>query len=195
MAVSFPVPVILCPITVPSVFSTTECEHIIALAQDGSSGGFDTARLVGGVLQGNIRRARIAWLDEDKGAAWVLQRIMQLVADVNREHFGFVLEEFGERMQVAAYDGDGGGHFDWHSDIGDGVLAARRKLTVVLQLSMAASYEGGVLSTNHAGHEQEASREIGTAILFPAFILHRVSPVRHGTRLSLTTWVHGPTFR
>ena len=66
----------LCPVTIHSVFSSAECEHIIALAQDEASGGFETARLVGGVLHGNIRRARISWLDEEKGAAWVLERIV-----------------------------------------------------------------------------------------------------------------------
>ncbi|MCB1450662.1 MAG: 2OG-Fe(II) oxygenase [Nitratireductor sp.] len=185
----------LCPVTIHSVFSSAECEHIIALAQDEASGGFETARLVGGVLHGNIRRARISWLDEEKGAAWVLERIVKMVADVNRNQFDFVLEEFGERMQVAAYDGDAGGHFDWHSDIGDGVMAARRKLTVVVQLSPASSYDGGLLTTNHAGHEQDSTKEIGAAIVFPAFVLHRVSPVSCGIRHSLTTWVHGPAFR
>ncbi|MEZ5873096.1 MAG: 2OG-Fe(II) oxygenase [Nitratireductor sp.] len=185
----------LTPVTIPAVFSEIECERIISLAGSSDTGGFDNARLVGGILQGNIRRARIAWLDEAQGAAWVLERIMQVVAEVNRNHFDFVLDEFGERMQVALYEGETGGHFDWHSDIGDGVLAARRKLTVVVQLSSAGAYEGGTLEKNHAGHEQVSSRERGSATVFPSFVLHRVSAMSCGIRHSLTTWVHGPAFR
>ncbi|WP_395007140.1 2OG-Fe(II) oxygenase [Cypionkella sp.] len=41
----------------------------------------------------------------------------------------------------------------------------------------------------------EASRNRGTATVFPSFVLHRVTPVTAGTRWSLTLWSHGPAFR
>ena len=34
----------------------------------------------------------------------------------------------------------------------------------------------------------------GAMILFPSFLLHKVSPVTKGTRNSLVGWVRGPNF-
>jgi PKHD-type hydroxylase len=176
----------------PGLFDARECGRIVAL---GSGAGFSDAGLVGGVREDGIRRARLAWLDESAGADWVLDRLMGTVREVNRTHFGFDLTEFAERMQLAWYGADAGGHFDWHVDIGDGPLARRRKLTVVVQLSDPADYEGGVLETNADARLRAADRSQGGATLFPGFVLHRVTPVTRGERHSLTTWVHGPPFR
>lgn len=46
---------------------------------------------------------------------------------------GFDLTDFLESPQVARYGAEGEGHFDWHSDIGAGQVAAKRKLTIVVQ--------------------------------------------------------------
>ena len=35
---------------------------------------------------------------------------------------------------------------------------------------------------------------IGTMILFPSYVLHRVSEVTKGTRYSLVGWAHGNSF-
>lgn len=182
----------LSPAFRPAVFTEAECERIVAIAEETA---FADAGLVRGEQIERIRRARITWLDEAGSADWVFRRILDTVAEVNREHFGFDLTEFAERMQVAWYDGRSGGHFDWHSDIGDGQLAARRKLTVVVQLSDPGDYSGGLLQTNGDGHVIDAGRARGSATVFPSFVLHRVTPVTAGARYSLTTWVHGPAFR
>lgn len=42
---------------------------------------------------------------------------------------------------------------------------------------------------------REAKRAQGGVIVFPAFLLHRVTPVTAGVRHSLTLWAHGPAFR
>lgn len=182
----------LSALTRPDAFTPGECARILALARRSA---YAAAGLVGGEQAARIRRARIAWLDEADSAAWVFARVVDLVAEANRAHFGFDLTEFAERMQVAWYDGTAGGHFDWHSDIGDGPFAARRKLTLVVQLSDPADYEGGRLELNAGFGPVAAEIRQGSAILFPSFVLHRVVPVSRGARHSLTTWVHGPPFR
>jgi PKHD-type hydroxylase len=40
-----------------------------------------------------------------------------------------------------------------------------------------------------------APREKGTVIMFPSYLLHRVTPVTKGVRKSLVLWVGGTTFR
>ncbi len=182
----------LAPHTVTDVFSPAECAEILALAE---ARAFAEAGLVGGARCGEIRRARIAWLDETPPADRIFARIVETVIDANRAHFGFDLAEFRERLQVARYEAAEAGHFDWHADIGDGPIAKSRKLTLVVQLSAPEAYEGGALELMAETRPWTAPRAQGTAVLFPAFVLHRVRPVTRGTRHSLTTWVHGPDFR
>lgn len=178
--------------TFSDAFGPDGCDRIIALAR---TDALAEAGLVGGVSNHNIRRADIAWLDEREGTGWVMDRIISVVRDANRAAFDFDLREFAESAQVARYDGHRQGHFDWHSHIGDGPVARKRKLTMVVQLSDSAAYAGGVLELRPDSHTRTADRARGTATLFPSFVLHRVTPVTEGERYSLTIWAHGPEFR
>lgn len=175
-----------------AAFTPAECARIVALAAEA---GRTDAGLVGGIANHNLRRADIAWLDEAEGAGWVMDRLIRLVADANRSAFGFDLTDFAESPQVACYDAARQGHFGWHADIGDGPVARRRKLTLVIQLSPAQDYTGGTLQIMADANTRDAPAEQGSAALFPSFVLHRVTPVTGGTRHSLTVWAHGPAFR
>lgn len=148
-----------------------------------------------GLQDRRVRQAELAWLDEREGADWITDRMAQIVAQANRAHFGFEISDLAESAQVALCRAERQGHFAWHSDIGQGQLARRRKLTLVVQLSEPGNYDGGALELWPDGTAQEAPRAIGAAILFPAFVLHRVVPVTRGERQSLTIWAHGPAFR
>ncbi|WP_416897977.1 MAG: 2OG-Fe(II) oxygenase [Minwuia sp.] len=182
----------LTPLEIDDVFDLQECGEIIRVVE---SRLFADAGLVRGEMNDNIRRARIAWLDSEGESVWIFDRLVDTVIAANREHFGFDLTEFAEKAQVAWYDAGQGGHFDWHVDMGDGQFAARRKLTLVVQLSADESYEGGNLELNADGQTRTVSRKLGTATLFPSFTPHRVTPMTRHSRYSMTTWVHGPAFR
>lgn len=180
------------PLTLPDAFTQAECDRIIALAR---SEPLDEAGLVRNTADHNIRRAELAWLDDRAGADWVMERIIALVACANREAFDFALTDFAESAQVARYGAEREGHFGWHSDIGAGTVAARRKLTMVVQLSEPEGYQGGTLELWPDGFAREAQKTRGAATVFPSFVLHRVTPVTAGERWSLTIWAHGPAFR
>lgn len=184
--------IMLSAYAVPEAFLPAECDAIIALSHEKD---LADAGLVGNRSDHNLRRAELAWLDDRDGGGWVMDRIMALVAEANRTHFDFALTEFGESPQVARYGAEREGHFVWHSDIGEGPLASRRKLTLVVQLSEGADYLGGVLELQADANLRPSDRARGSAVLFPSFVLHRVTPVTKGERYSLTTWVHGPAFR
>ena len=177
---------------IPQALSAAECDGLIALCQ---AAPMKDAGLVRQTTAHQIRRAELSWLDDIPDASWVMERMMRLVAQANREAFGFDLSEFAESPQVARYGAEREGHFDWHADIGAGALAAKRKLTIVVQLSAPEDYENGALEVWPDSTIRQAPRERGTAILFPSFALHRVTPVTCGTRWSLTLWSHGPAFR
>ena len=176
----------------PNALTADQCDTLMALVQ---AHQMKDAGLVGGTTAHNIRRAEIAWLDDIPQTAWVMDAMMSVVAAANRETFGFDLSDFGESPQVARYGAEREGHFDWHSDIGAGNWAAKRKLTIVVQLSDPADYDGGTLELRPDSNVASAPRTRGTAIIFPSFVLHRVTPVTLGTRWSLTLWSHGPAFR
>jgi PKHD-type hydroxylase len=182
----------IAPFPVADLFAPADCAEIIRIAE---AVAFRPAGLVRGRRNASIRTAELVWLDEAEGAGWVAERLMGAVAAANRAHFGFDLTEFAESAQVARYDAEACGGFDWHADCGDGPVAARRKVTLVAQLSDGADYRGGDLELNPAGQAVAGDRSRGAAILFPSFTLHRVAPVTEGRRYSLTTWVHGPAFR
>lgn len=177
--------------TARGLFTPAECDGLAACAMAAPQA---PARLVGG--QGSdLRRADLVWIDDLPGCGWVMDRLVQAVAAANRDSFGFDLDDFAESAQIARYGAERQGHFDWHSDIGEGRLAARRKLTIVVQLSPPDAYEGGALELRPSAHVVTAEREQGSMTLFPSYLLHRVTPVTSGTRFSLTLWSHGPAFR
>lgn len=175
-----------------AAFSATDCDRIVAIADAAPA---SAARLVGRMQNDNLRRADLVWLDDVPGSDWVMERIIDIVRIANRDTFSFDLQSFSESAQVARYDAARQGHFDWHSDIGDGPLAAQRKLTMVIQLSDPADYDGGLLEVMPSAHVHQACQTRGDATIFPSFMLHRVTPVTQGQRQSLTIWAHGPVFR
>jgi PKHD-type hydroxylase len=179
-------------VALAEALSASDCDRVIALV---AAADLRDAALTGGATRHGLRRADIAWLDDLPEAGWVMDRMLRLVAEANRTGFGFDLSDFAESPQVARYSAERQGHFDWHSDIGAGPLAARRKLTAVVQLSNPAAYAGGGLDLWPDSNVHAAPRARGTAVVFPSFVLHRVTPVTAGTRWSLTLWAHGPAFR
>lgn len=176
----------------PAAFSLAECDRILEIVRAEKA---RDAKLVGQNKNHDIRRADLVWLDEIEEAAWVMDRIVDLVAEANRETYDFAITDFAESAQVARYGAERQGHFDWHSDIGDGHIASRRKLTMVVQLSEPTDYEGGLLEVMPSNAVVTAETARGTATFFPSYLLHRVTPVTAGERFSLTIWAHGPRFR
>jgi len=154
------------------VYSPAECDALVALAS-----------------------ADLVWVDDLSDSGWVMERLTGAVAAANRALFGFDIEDSAESAQIACYGAERQGHFGWHSDIGDGRLAARRKLTIVAQLSPAGAYDGGALEIRPSAQTVTADRAQGSVTLFPSYLLHRVTPVTAGARFSLTLWSHGPGFR
>jgi len=170
-------------------FSAAQCAQLIDVftRSVAANGG-----LVVGRFDQKVRQSSLVWLPEREDLSWVDMCLAKLVAEANRQLFGFALDGFEEQMQMAEY---GPGHYyDWHIDRGQGSVAGRRKLTVSVQLTQPDLYLGGALEINADGHPFEAARELGSAVAFAATTLHRVAPIVSGVRHSLVAWVHGPAF-
>lgn len=178
--------------SVPNAFTTRECDRIVAAIADIPT---DDALLVGRNRDHNLRHAELVWIDDAGGLSWVMTRLIELVSQSNKHQFDFDVREFAESPQVALYDAVKGGQFAWHSDIGNGPAAGKRKLTLVLQLSDPDTYDGGDLEIRPSAQIQMANRAQGSVSVFPSFVLHQVTPMKRGIRRSLTVWAHGPPFR
>lgn len=141
----------------------------------------------------DIRRSKIGWLPYNEQTGWLYDRLGYIARRLNGQFFDFDLTGFVEDLQYTVYGSDRG-HYDWHVDRGV-TSEAPRKLSMVLQLSDPAEYDGGDLELWDGGSVIAARREKGILYAFPSFVVHRVTPVTRGVRRSLVVWLVGPRFR
>jgi PKHD-type hydroxylase len=168
----------------PGAFSADACRRMLAL-------GDAVGREQGEVEKGDraLRRSELSWIPPSETSVAFYHRVGMLFHQANLE-YRFVLRGLAEPLQIARYGI--GGHFDWHTDSGLRETAGR-KLSLTVQLSDDADYEGGNLEFINI-HGKRPARGLGTAIIFPSFLAHRVAPVTRGERVSIVAWAYGPSF-
>jgi PKHD-type hydroxylase len=86
-----------------------------------------------------------------------------------------------------------GGHFERHMDCylrkNDHSM---RKLTSLIILN--DQYEGGELTIYHQqGSATLTSADMGSLLIFPSYVEHKVAPVTSGVRYTLVNWLLGPS--
>ena len=175
-----------------NVFSEEEIEFIINL---GESMGTETATIAGAAREENLdyRNSQVSWIMFDEDNQWIFDRLGELVVTANSEMWNFDLVAFGDNIQYTKYEGSVGGHYNWHSDIGESV--SHRKLSLIVQLSDEEEYDGGLVQFNIGHKILDLPKTKGSVFIFPSFLLHRVNPVVDGTRRSLVSWITGPNLR
>jgi PKHD-type hydroxylase len=100
-----------------------------------------------------------------------------------------------EQIQYTEYYDHEKGHYDWHMDTGYGNLS-QRKISVTVQLSDTHEYEGGDLQLWPGGtYPLISPRGKGNVVIFPSFMMHRITPVTRGTRKSFVLWLGGGHYR
>jgi len=140
----------------------------------------------------STRRAKIFWIPRTVEFMELYKTLAKGIQECNGNFYNFKITEITEQIQYTVYNEDDLGHYDWHLDMGEN--KAERKLSLVLQLSDPSEYEGGELQIKTGFGELTAPKEKGSLILFPSYLLHRVTPVTKGTRRSLVLWISGPSF-
>lgn len=142
----------------------------------------------------DLRITRVAWMERKPESAWLYAKLEEAVLQINAEFYRFDLFGLVESFQYTVYEGTEGGHYGWHVDIGERNYEPR-KISLSLQLSDPARYQGCDLVLQAGNKPHAAERARGTLIAFPSYVLHRVTPIESGTRKSLVCWVSGPEFR
>ena len=198
---------------IPNAFTQNECDYLEekgeeafeAHSKDGFHFGEDATK----------RSSQISWI-YDQDALSMLENVAYS-ANVDA---GWVLDLVRpEAVQYTTYEE--GGEYDWHTDGHQDRYAAKhlvgtatdpmplnqttnpllaglvRKLSVTVNLNSPEDYEGGTLEllfhNQHHTFIERAPR--GSAIIFPSFIHHRITPVTEGIRKSAVMWVNGPPIR
>lgn len=121
---------------------------------------------------------------------WIYERLGGMVRAT--EALGFDIEKIHAPLKVQRYEA--GGFHAWHNDIASPRYRTR-KLGITVQLSPAEDYSGGDFQLFDHPDPVSIPRTPGCAVIYPAYMVHRVAPVTAGTRYSLTAWVIGPPLR
>lgn len=140
----------------------------------------------------DLRRSKVTFIAPDDQNQWIYQKLASVAVQSNNERYGFDIHGFHHGLQLARYgEGD---FFDWHLDFGPG-QTSNRKLSISVQLSDSDEYEGGDLQFMINQKIVNAPRAKGTIVVFPSFIIHRVTPITKGERQSIVGWLAGPPYR
>ena len=171
-------------------FNSSELEEIEKLA---TKYPYTDATIIGNEsINESIRKSKIKWVHPDDNSQWLYDKFAGMVIEANKT-WKFNLYSIIDSIQYTEYLA-GGGHYDWHVDIGPKNIS-HRKVSIVVQLSDPSEYDGGDLELWNGGAIKSIFRGRGTTVLFPSFTMHRVTPVTRGLRKSLVLWVGGEHYK
>ena len=171
------------------VFSNSFCENIIT---HGDKQKTKKADIADG--DSSNRKSNITWLKDEK----LITQLTPIVNEANtKSNWNFLLREI-EPLQYTSYHKDY--YYDWHIDshkksYENGLI---RKLSFTLFLN--DDYDGGDFKICHPHPNPDKiiidlfKPSIGTIIIFPSHMWHKVSKVKKGTRKTLVGWVVGKPF-
>ena len=170
-------------------FNDAELDAIIRI---GESLYTDQAKVAGEVVNHKVRDSETSWLFPNEMTGWIFDRVASAIMRTNADWFRFELVGLMQGLQFTKYIAPGQ-HYDWHQDRGPN--CGIRKLSMSLQLSDPADYEGGDLQFKFGKGKETFQRKRGMMAIFPSWTLHRVTPVTSGVRHSLVAWISGPPFK
>lgn len=175
-------------ISIPNFLSDTEIDNIQNLVSNLQSKSGTAGN------DKEIRRSKVKWIkEENSNNVWLFIKLKRIIEEVNSYVWRFDLKGWNDSIQYAEYSEEDKGYFDWHLDL-DSKISSHRKLSMTIQLSDENEYKGGEFQTFTVKNPLTQSSTKGTLILFPTYLLHRVTPVTQGLRKSLVWWVGGCPF-
>ena len=140
--------------------------------------------------KGHVRRTKLRFLNTGEHR-WIDDIIW---VEANRANALFQFEVLPVlEIQLARYDAEDQGFFEWHADTVPEDLT--RKISITVPLSDPHEFEGGIMEFNENGAIHQPRQSNGCPIMFPSWLLHRVTPVTAGRRYSLVAWIRGPAWR
>ena len=170
-------------------------EELTKIEEDVHTLPWHIAETVGG--DEDLRKSNIKWIPQNDSWYWLYEKLADMATEANNNLWNFDLHQIPELIQYTEYHAPAG-HYGWHADIGPGILS-KRKVSITVQLSEPDEYEGGDLELFRGGSMEgpfiQAERNAGCVVLFPSYLMHRVTPVTKGTRKSFVLWLGGGHYR
>ncbi len=151
-------------------------------------------------IDARIRIANVKFFYPDQENFWIFEKLNEIISMGNEHVWNFELNGY-ESFQYTEYEASQGGKYDFHVDLDysdrrEGSDPQTRKLALTLVLNEPdRDFEGGEFQFLLGTKPITCAQTTGTVILFPSWVLHRVTPVTKGVRKSLVVWVTGPKFR
>lgn len=179
----------------PNCFSEDECARIL---ESHDSLEIYDATVGKSSIDQTIRKSKCSFHYKNLDNTWLFEKLLYIVDHTNDLLFQFDLLGF-EKYQYTLYDTEDyyNYHVDtiYHPQIIDKESHLTRKLSVSIVLN--SDYQGGKLELCYGDPDQPYSFDLtkGTALFFPSYALHRVSPIISGVRKSLVVWAMGPKFK
>jgi len=174
----------------PGVFEADFCRHLIGVfdTHGGQSSGVFTETAAGAgttVADGLVKRRRDLKLTDPTLISQIQARIFRRVVPEIRNAFQFHATRL-ERLILACYDVEDGGHFAPHRD---NTVAATAHRRFAVSINLNDEFDGGGVSFP----EYSARRfkpPAGGALVFSCAMMHAVSPMRRGRRLACLPFVY-----
>lgn len=151
-------------------------------------------------LDKNYRSSENAFFKIDSESQWIFDRINEGIEKANDEFFNFDLDGY-QNIQYTKYKVND--FYDYHMDNPLSIVDYKdidhctRKISASILLdSMNQDFEGGNLMIKTDRNTNDSNLKIkGHMLLFPSFMLHKVTSITKGIRRSLVIWVTGPKFK
>ena len=185
------------PLTSGVEFTAEEVERMNALFGKDELRRADVDR---GNIDDSVRIANVKFHYPAEESYWIFEKLNYIIELNNEQIWNFDLNGY-ESFQYTEYEAEDGGKYDFHADIDysqrDGVADLQtRKLSLSLILSEpGVDFEGGEFQILVGREPITCEQKKGSVLLFPSWVLHRVTPVTKGVRKSIVVWVMGPKFR
>ena len=140
------------------------------------------------------RFSDIAWVEYNEDSKWFYDKLALGIDSLNQKFYQFDLTGF-QNLQFTEYNSLDKAKYDWHMDIvlGHNTNSLTRKLSATLLLN--DEFEGGDFEFFDFEKRNQPCMPIGSLIIFPSFMTHRVMEVTKGVRNSLVCWCVGPKFK
>lgn len=173
-------------------------EELKAIVDYCDSSGTEQGVTFGAQSKEDIEKHRVSnvkFHERNENTAWIFDKLNFIIQAANEQFYNFHLNGY-DSFQYTTYDSNG--RYDWHTDMTFGEKfgndAEPRKLS--LSLALNDDFEGGEFQINNGKEETPliVPMHKGRAVLFPSFMIHRVTPVTKGNRKSLVVWCLGPKF-
>jgi PKHD-type hydroxylase len=139
-----------------------------------------------------LRISKIHWLNTDH---WVAGMMAHFIHQANNNTFQYDLHAWSDQIQYTVYDSVGS-KYGWHTDQCPSTYYEGMWRKLSISLCLTSDYEGGKFQIL-GGHNKLVNYNLrcGDAVIFSSDLVHRVTPVKSGKRISLVGWFAGPKFK